>query len=75
MHSNLYLRFLILGPMSYMTDSPCNLPEKSSMLLLNKEMNEKDCSLKTQLLISTTNGPLKNEKPEKVWSKNGFFWK
>ena len=34
-----------------MTDSPCNLPEKSK--LLNKEMNERDCSLKTQLLIST----------------------
>ena len=68
--------FLILGPItSYVTDSPCNLIEKSNMSILSKEMNEKDRSLKTQILISTTNDLRKNEKTktEKLLSDNGFF--
>ena len=56
-----------------MTDSPCNLIEKSNMLILSKEMNGKDCCLKTQILMSTKNYLEKNEKPEKVWSGNDFF--
>ena len=45
-----------------MTDLPSNLPEKLNMLILSKEMNEKDRSLKTQILMSTTNDLKKNLK-------------
>ena len=55
--------FLILSPTtSYMTDLPSNLTEKLNMLILSKEMNEKDRSLKTQILMSTTNDLKKNLK-------------
>ena len=46
-----------------MTDWTCNFIEKLNMLILSKEMNEKDRSLKTQILMSTTNGL------EKKWKK------
>ena len=45
-----------------MTDLPSNLTEKLNMLILSKEMNEKDRSLKTQILMSTTNDLKKNLK-------------
>ena len=45
-----------------MTDLPSNLTEKVNMLILSKEMNEKDRSLKTQILMSTTNDLKKNLK-------------
>ena len=59
--------------MSPHTTDSCNLLEKSNVLLLSKEMNEKYRSLKTLILVSTTNGLEKNKKTEKVWSKNGFY--
>ena len=47
-----------------MTDL-CNLLEKLNMLPLRKEIKEKGQSLKTQVLMSTTNDLEKNEKLEK----------
>ena len=52
-----------------MTDLFCNFLEKSNMLILSKEMNKKDHSLKTPI----TSDLEKNEKNENVWSENGFF--
>lgn len=53
-----------------MTDS-INLLGKSNMLLLSKELNEKDRKLKAQLKISTKN---EDKTPsENVWMENGFF--
>ena len=44
------------------------------MLLLTKEATEKDRSLKTQLLLSTTNSQSSEKiSGEKIWKKNGFF--
>ena len=43
------------------------------MLLMSKEVTDKDRSMKTQLLLSS---PSKNEDKisgEKVWQENGFF--
>ena len=48
-----------------MTDSPCNLIEKLNMLTLSEEMNEKDRSLKTQILFSTANDLEKMKKLKK----------
>ena len=45
--------------------------EKANMLLLSKEMTDKDKSMKTQLLYKS-----KQEDKlsgEKIWKKNGFF--
>ena len=46
--------------------------EKANMMLLSKEMTDKDGSMKTQLLIRSD---AKDEKlsGEKVWKENGFF--
>ena len=45
--------------------------EKANMLLLSKEMTDKDRSMKTQLLYK----PKQENKlsGEKIWKKNGFF--
>ena len=46
--------------------------EKANMMFLTKEVTEKNQSLKTQMILATTN---QNEKVsiEIVWWKNGFF--
>ena len=46
--------------------------EKANMLLLSKEMTDKDRSMKTQLLIRSNEGDDKLSG-EKVWKENGFF--
>ena len=49
-----------------MTDST-GLLEKSNMMILSKELNEKDSTLKSQLLIATKNdekSPIKNIKSD-----------
>ena len=45
--------------------------EKANMLLLSKEMTDKDKSMKTQLLYK----PKQENKlsGEKIWKKDGFF--
>ena len=52
---------------------PSDIPklEKANMLLLSKEMTDKDKSMKTQLLFK----PKQEDKlsGEKIWKKNGFF--
>ena len=42
------------------------------MMLLSKEMTDKDRSMKTQLLIRSNNDDEKLSG-EKVWNENGFF--
>ena len=46
--------------------------EKANMLLLSKEMTDKDRSMKTQLLIRSNEGDDKLSG-EKVWKENSFF--
>ena len=55
-----------------MTDSvnTVNLLEKSNMMLLTKELNEKDRNLKSQLLTSINDAKTPSES---FWSKIGFF--
>ena len=44
--------------------------EKANMLLLSKEMTDKDKSMKTQLLYKLKEDKLSGEK---IWIKDGFF--
>ena len=44
--------------------------EKANMLLLSKEMTDKDKSMKTQLLYKPKEDKLSGEK---IWKENGFF--
>ena len=44
--------------------------EKANMLLLSKEMTDKDKSMKTQLLYKPKEDKLSGEK---IWKKDGFF--
>ena len=46
--------------------------KKANMMLLSKEMTDKDRSMKTQLLIRSNDGDDKLSG-EKVWNENGFF--
>ena len=46
--------------------------EKADMMLLSKEMRNKDRSMKTQLLIRNSDGDDKLSG-KKVWKNNGFF--
>ena len=48
--------------------------EKANMLLMSKEVSDKDRSMKTQLLM-TTSGSSSDEKVsgERVWKENGYF--
>ena len=46
--------------------------EKANMLLMSKEVSDKDRSMKTQLLMTTSNSDEK-VSGEKVWKENGFF--
>ena len=43
------------------------------MLLLSKEMTDKDRSMKSQLLFKQSNSDAKACSGEKVWKENGFF--
>ena len=47
--------------------------EKASMMLLTKEATNKDRSLKTKLLVSTSNSSDENIGGEKGWKSDGFF--
>ena len=47
--------------------------DKANMMLLSKEMTDKDRSLKTQLLIRTENNSDEKVSGEKVWQNDGFF--
>ena len=46
--------------------------EKANMLLMSKEISDKDRSMKTQLLLRTSDSDEK-VSGEKVWRENGFF--
>ena len=46
--------------------------EKANMLLMSKEVSDKDRSMKTQLLM-TTSGSDEKISGERVWRENGFF--
>ena len=48
-------------------------PEKANMLLLSKELTDKDRSMKTQLLIRSSLSDDEKLSGEKVWKNNGFF--
>ena len=52
-----------------------NIPklEKANMLLLSKEMTDKDRSMKSQLLFKQSKSNDKACSGEKVWKENGFF--
>ena len=43
------------------------------MLLLSKEASEKDCILKTHLLISTNSYETEKISGEVAWKRNGYF--
>ena len=43
------------------------------MMVLSKELTDKDRSMKTQLLISSTGNNDEKLSGEKVWKNNGFF--
>ena len=57
--------FLVQNP-------PAGKFQKANMMILSKEMTEKDRSLKTQLLITENEGK-DVLSGEKVWKNNGFF--
>ena len=46
--------------------------QKANMLLMSKEVSDKDRSMKTQLLL-TTSGSDEKISGEKVWNANGYF--
>ena len=47
--------------------------EKANMMMLTEEATEKDRSLKTQLLVSTTVNNDDKISGERVWKNDGFF--
>ena len=47
--------------------------EKANMLLMTKETNEKDRSLKTQMLLSTSIAAPEKISAEQVWKKTTTF--
>ena len=47
--------------------------QKTNLLVLSKEANEKDRSLKTQFLLSKNSGSIGKISEEAVWRKQGFF--
>ena len=47
--------------------------EKANMMLLSKELTDKDRSLKTQLLIKSTANDDERLSGEKIWKNYGFF--
>ena len=47
--------------------------ERANMMVLSKELTDKDRSMKTQLLISLTANNDEKLSGEKVWKSNGFF--
>ena len=54
-----------------LTDAP--RLEKANMMVLSKELTDKDRSMKTQLLIRSPTNDDENLSGEKVWKNNGFF--
>lgn len=66
----LFFWFFVLENVPLMTDSVSML-ERSNILVLRKELNEKDRNLKIQLLIATKNG--EKSLSEKVFLEDGFF--
>ena len=47
--------------------------EKANMMVLSKEMTDKDRSMKNQLLIRSSSDGDDQLSGEKVWKNNGFF--
>lgn len=47
--------------------------EKANLLLMTKEANDKDKSLKTELLLSTTSQSPEKISNKQVWKKQGYF--
>ena len=47
--------------------------EKANMLLLSKEISDKDRSMKTQLLLSSPSKGEDKLSGEKVWEEYGYF--
>ena len=47
--------------------------ERANMMVLSKELTDKDRSMKTQLHISSTGNNDEKLSGEKVWKNNGFF--
>ena len=47
--------------------------EKANMMLLTKEATDKDRSLKTQLLVPTSNSSDEKISGERLWKSDGFF--
>ena len=47
--------------------------EKANMLLMSKEVSDKDRSMKTQLLMTTSGSSDEKVSGERVWKENGFF--
>ena len=47
--------------------------EKANMLLMSKEVSDKDRSMKAQLLMTTSGSSDKKVSGERVWKENGFF--
>ena len=43
------------------------------MLLMSKEVSDKDRSMKTQLLMTSSNNSDEKVSGERVWKENGFF--
>ena len=60
--------FLSMFILVHLTDIP--KLEKANMLLLSKEMTDKDRSMKTQLLFKPKVEKLSGER---IWKENGFF--
>ena len=54
-----------------LTDAP--RLEKANMMVLSKELTDKDRSMKTQLLIRSPTNDDEKLSGEKVWKNNGFF--
>ena len=47
--------------------------EKANIMVLSKEMTDKDRSIKTQLLIRSSSDGDNKLSGENVWKNNGFF--
>ena len=73
---NLNTSFIYLGPSSQSVvgfDSPLkNSLQSSNMMLLSKEINEKDRQLKSQILVASTSDEEKNSS-ERIWMENVFL--
>ena len=57
----------------FITDNTNRKNESANMMLLTKEATDKDRSLKTQLLFSTTGCKDEKISGERIWKSEGFF--